>query len=45
MIQLQTIIGQLSTLQLYGLAALVFVVVPPALAGGASVLMRKREDV
>jgi len=39
---LQTIGGDLSTLQAYGIAAVAFVLVPLALAGGASLFMLRR---
>jgi hypothetical protein len=42
-IYLQTIGSSLSTLQAYGLAAAAFMVIPAALAGGASLFMREKE--
>jgi hypothetical protein len=43
-IYLQAIGSNLSILQAYGLAGIAFMIIPAALAGGASLYMRKKED-
>ena len=44
MFNLQTIGSHLSTLQAYAVAAVTFLLLPVALAGGASLVMRTRKQ-
>jgi hypothetical protein len=44
MMYFQTVGAHLSTLQVYAVAAIAFMLIPAMLAGGATLFMRKRKD-